>query len=316
MRQPRPPRHPPLGDPPGPQPTSLDILAVQSRLTNRDRTIIEWLDQHGVLTTAQLAAAFFTSPITASHRLATLHTMGVVDRFHRPTPTGGFGPWHWVIGSLGARIAAAGRDTKPPTPRVLRARHDKLTDSPTLPHRLGANQFFIDLHVHTRRHPDTRLVRWWSEHDTARRYHGRIHPDGHALWRDRDVVIGIFVEYDRGTEDLWRLVRKLAAYDQIAAEGGACYPVLFWLPSRSREANLHAEFARRRPTGPVPVATAVCDPTGPGPGGRVWALIAAPEPRQRLAELPFDHGDLFQLAPNLNDPALDHELESGSGSQQ
>jgi hypothetical protein len=290
------------------RPAVLDVLSVQSRLTDRDRTIIDWLDRHGVLTTAQITAAFFTSPITASHRLAKLRTIGVVDRFHHPFPTGGFGPWHWVIGPLGARIAAAGRDTKPPTPKALQARHDKLTDSPTLPHLLGTNQFFIDLYAHTRRHPQTRLVRWWSEHDTARRYNARIHPDGHALWRDHDIVTGVFVEYDRGSEDLWRLVRKLAAYDQIATEGGACYPVLFWLHSARREADLHDEFAHRRPAGPVPVATAVRHPAGPGPAGPVWSLVGDPEPRRTLAELPFDHGDPLQLAPNLNDPDLDREL--------
>src|SRR5207249_3901895 len=125
---PRDPRHPPAGDTPvrstdaastsprsvsassvsrtgRPAPSSaqgstvgrspLGILPVQSRLTSRDRIIIDWLDRHGVLTTAQITAAFFTSPITASHRLAKLRGIGVIDRFHRPFPTGGFGPWHW-----------------------------------------------------------------------------------------------------------------------------------------------------------------------------------------------------------------------------
>jgi hypothetical protein len=103
-------------------------------------------------------------------------------------------------------------------------------------------------------------------------------------------------------------VRKLAAYDQIAAEGGACYPVLFWLPSARREAGLHDEFARRHRAGPVPVATAVRGLAGPGPAGRVWALVGAAEPRRRLAELPFDHGDPLSLAPNLQDSDLDQEL--------
>ncbi|GAA0908619.1 replication-relaxation family protein [Virgisporangium aurantiacum] len=333
MSEPRPPRHPPAGKSPAlstgaspasrstslrsasaspvsaaSQPAALDVLAVQSRLTARDRTIIDWLDRHGVLTTGQITGALFSSPVTASHRLAKLRAMAVVDRFRHPAPAGGFGPWHWVIGLLGARIAAASRGAKPPTRAALQARHDKLTVSPKLPHLLGTNQFFINLYVHTLSHPHTRLVRWWSERDTARRYNARIHPDGHALWRDQDIVIGIFVEYDRGTEDLWRLVRKLAAYDQIAAEGGVCYPVLFWLHSTRREAALHAEFARRRPIGPVPVATAVHDPAGPGPAGSVWALVGAPEPRRCLAELPFDHGDPLQLAPNLCDPDLDPEL--------
>jgi hypothetical protein len=263
-----------------------------------------------VLTTAQITAALFGSPITASHRLAKLRAIGVVDRFHRPLPTGGFGPWHWVIGPLGARIAAAGRDAKPPTPATVRARHDRLTDSAKLPHLLGTNQFFIDLHVHALQHPETRLVCWWSERETVRRYNGRVHPDGHALWQEDDVVIGLFLEYDRGTEQLCRLVKKLKDFDLLAGEGGPAYPVLFVLNSAPREAALHDEFARHRRDGPVPVASTVRDPHGPGPAGAVWALIGQTGRRRTLAELPYDHGDPDNplTTPNLHDPGLDQEL--------
>lgn len=343
MSGPRDPRHPPVGDTPARCTDSAStsrgsvaasavprtarpatshsegssvtrstpgILPAQSRLTSRDRTIIDWLDRHGVLTTAQLTAALFGSPITASHRLAKLRAMGVVDRFHRPFPTGGFGPWHWVIGQLGARIAAASRDTKPPTPATVRARHDRLTDSAKLPHLLGTNQFFIDLHAHSRQHPGTRLVRWWSERETVARYHGRVHPDGHALWHDDDITIGLFLEYDRGGEQLWRLVKKLVAFDELADAGGPAYPVLFVLDSAAREAALHDEFARRRPDGPVPVATAVRQPHGPGPARPVWALVGHTGRRRTLAELPYDHGDPDNplTTPNLHDPDLDQEL--------
>ena len=343
MSGPRDPRHPPTGDPPvrstdaastsrrsvAASPVSrtarpahsnaegstvarpaTGILPVQARLTSRDRTIIDWLDRHGVLTTAQITAALFGSPITATHRLAKLRAMGVIDRFHRPFPTGGFGPWHWVIGPLGARIAAAARDTKPPTPAAVRARHDRLTDSAKLPHLLGTNQFFIDLHVHALRHPGTRLVRWWSERETAARYHGRVHPDGHALWAEHDTIIGLFLEFDRGGEQLWRLVKKLPPFDILAGEGGPAYPVLFVLDSAAREVALHEEFAHRRPDGTVPVATTVRDPHGPGPAGPVWALVGQNSRRRTLAELPYDHGDPGNplSTPNLHDPDLDQEL--------
>lgn len=333
MGGPHEPRHPPTGESPtraagsspvtsgppartgrrAPASVPFGILQVQSRLTGRDRTIIDWLDRHGVLTTAQLTAALFTSPTTASHRLAKLRAIGVVDRFHRPLPAGGFGPWHWVIGALGARIAAAGRNTTPPTPAAVRARHDRLTDSATLAHLLGTNQFFIDLHVYTRQHPHTRLVRWWSEHETVQRYQGRVHPDGHALWRDGDgdhaVVIGLFLEYDRGTEQLRRLVAKVDAYDLLAYDGGPAYPVLFLLGSAQRETALHNEFAGR-PDGPAPVATAVRGPRRLDPADAVWALVGQPGRRRALAELPCDHGDPDNAftTPNLHDPGLDQEL--------
>ena len=334
MSGPRRPRHPLPGDPPAyvadsglpdlpaavssspasPRsvpapsgPSGPGLLAAQSHLTSRDLTIADWLDRHGVLTTAQLTAAFFTSPITAAHRLAKLRAIGLVDRFHRPMPTGGFGPWHWVIGPLGAQITAAARDTTEPTPRALRTRHAKLVDSAKLPHLLGTNQFFIDLHAHARHHEDTALVRWWSEHDTTLRYRTRIHPDGHALWRQDNIVMGLFLEYDRSTEDLERLVRKLTAYDQLAADGGPAYPVLFWLHSAQREDNLHAALAQRRRVGPVPVATAVRG-NGHGPAGPVWTL-AGGRGRRTLGELPYDHGDPDSMYnPNLHDPDLDQQL--------
>jgi hypothetical protein len=263
-----------------------------------------------VLTTTQITAALFGSPITASHRLAKLRAIGVLDRFHRPLPTGGFGPWHWVIGPLGARIAAASRDAKPPAPATVRARHDRLTDSAKLPHLLGTNQFFIDLYTHTRQHPHTQLLRWWSERETVARYNKRVHPDGHALWQEDDVVIGLFLEYDRGGEQLWRLVKKLTAFDILASEGGPAYPVLFVLHSAARQAALHEEFARSRTDRPVPVATTVRDPHGPGPAAQVWALVGDEGPLRTLAELPYHHGDPGNpmTTPNLHDPDLDQEL--------
>jgi hypothetical protein len=276
-----------------------------AHLTTRDLTIADWLDQHGVMTTSQISTALFTNITTASHRLAKLRTIGVIDRFHHPHPGGGFGPWHWVIGPLGAQLTAAAHDMAPPTPRQLQQRHARLANSIQLRHRLGTNQFFIDLHAHARQHNGARLVRWWSERDTARRYNHRIQPDGHALWRDGDTTTGLFLEYDNGTEDLARLVRKLDAYDQLAADGGPIYPVLFWLHSRTRETHLHAALAERRNAGPVPAASAVRgehDPAGP-----VWTLDG--HSRRRLAQLPYDHGDPDSMYnPNMHDPDLDQEL--------
>jgi hypothetical protein len=282
-----------------------DLLRSLAHLTSRDLIIADWLEQHGVLTTDQITTALFTNITTASHRLTKLRAIGLVDRFHRPLPRGGSGPWHWVIGPLGAQIAAATVNTNPPTPHQLRQRHARLAASVQLRHRLGTNQFFIDLYAYARQHADTRLVRWWSERDTARRYSHRIQPDGHALWRAGDTTIGVFLEYDTGTEDLGRLIRKLDAYDQLAADGGPIYPVLFWLHSPAREAHLHTALAQRRQRGPVPAATAVR--TGRSPAAIVWSLDG--RTRAQLTDLPSDHGDPDSMYnPNLHDPDLDQEL--------
>ncbi|HLL66473.1 MAG TPA: replication-relaxation family protein [Micromonosporaceae bacterium] len=281
------------------------MLRSLSHLTARDLLIADWLDQHGVLTTAQISQAHFSNITTASHRLAKLRAIGLLDRFHRPLPGGGFGPWHWVIGALGAQLIAAARETTPPTPRQLAQRHARLAASLHLPHRLGANQFFIDLHTHARQTPGARLVRWWSERDTARRYHQRIHPDGHALWRTNGTTIGVFLEFDTGTEDLTRLTRKLHAYDQLAADGGPTYPVLFWLHSPTREQHLHDVLDQRRRSGAAPAATAVRG--AHGPAETVWTLDG--HHRLTLTQLPFHHGEPDSMYnPNLHDPTLDQEL--------
>jgi hypothetical protein len=148
-------------------------------------------------------------------------------------------------------------------------------------------------------------VRWWSERDTARRYHQRIHPDGHALWHADGTTIGIFLEFDTGTEDLTRLVRKIDAYDQLAADGGPAYPVLFWLHSPTRELHLHDALHARARRSAAPAATAVRGTRGPADA--VWTLDG--QHRLPLIELPFDHGDPDSMYnPNLNDPSLDQEL--------
>jgi hypothetical protein len=283
----------------------VDLLRSLAHLTSRDLLIADWLDQHGVLTTAQISQAHFTNITTASHRLAKLRAIGLLDRFHRPLAGGGFGPWHWVIGALGAQLTAAARDTSPPTPRQLAQRHARLAASTHLPHRLGANQFFIDLYAHARYTPGARLVRWWSERDTARRYHQRIHPDGHALWHADNTTTGIFLEFDTGGEDQTRLVRKLDSYDQLAADGGPAYPVLFWLHSVARERHLHDALTDRARRGQVSAATAV---RGTGsPADAVWTLDG--RHRLTLTQLPFDHGDPDSMYnPNLHDPTLDQEL--------
>lgn len=286
-----------------------------AHLTDRDLAILDWLDRHGVLTSAQITAVFFTAASTANHRLLKLRSLDLVDRFHRPRPGGGFGPWHWVIGTVGAHLAAAARRQSPPTPKALRERHGRLARNPQLDHHIAANQFFIDLHTHARRHPEARLMRWWSTKDTAARYHGRIHPDGHALWReqvgDTYVTVGLFLEYDTGTErPVRRLTGKLDAYDELARDGGPAYPVLFLLQDRDRERRLHTAFADR-PAGPVAVATTVQESVrAAGPAGPIWALVGDPHPRIRLIELPCTHGRRDSLYnANAREQDLDLDFE-------
>ena len=57
------------------------LLRVQASLTNRDMILLDWLYDHAVLTTDQIATALFPSLDFAHRRLLRLTRLGVVDRF-------------------------------------------------------------------------------------------------------------------------------------------------------------------------------------------------------------------------------------------
>jgi hypothetical protein len=263
-----------------------DLVDVLARLQPRDHQLLGLLAEHRVLTTGQIAAALYGSLRMCQHRLRQLHQADLVDRFTRPRDRrhGGSAPWHWTLGRLGYDLHAAEGGGRFTTTRAARQQLARLAASPTLDHLLGVNAFFTDLLAHARTHPDTELIRWWSEYETARRYPG-VHPDGHGQWRHGDWQVGFFLEYDTGTEDLPRLIPRLAAYERLARNDGPAYPVLFWLHSTVREINLHRRLAGV--SSRCPIATAVR--ARGSPAGPVWAVVGA-DPATRIALHDLDPG--------------------------
>jgi hypothetical protein len=61
------------------------VLAASAHLTGRDRRLVRLVAEHRVLTTGQLCALWFDSPITARHRLAELERLGLLRRPGRRT---------------------------------------------------------------------------------------------------------------------------------------------------------------------------------------------------------------------------------------
>jgi hypothetical protein len=223
-------------------------------------------------------------------------------------------PACWVPGMLSARYAALARDEHPPNSRRLQNRQDRIYASSTLPHLLAVNDFFVALLAHARQHPGSRLRRWWSERSTAAAYGQRIHPDGHDVWADGDTETGFFLELDRGTEPVGRLVDKLAPQARLQAAGGPNYPVLFVLPTPAREQHLHRRLADQ-PEPTLMVATtspeAARDPGRlrrlHGPAGPVWRVAGNGRHRMRLTDLPGGHcepGPLNPAAPQPHDDPL------------
>ncbi|GAB3852378.1 replication-relaxation family protein [Dactylosporangium cerinum] len=272
-----------------------DPLAVFRRIVPRDRALLALLAEHYLLSSTQIAAAFFDSRRIAQRRLTVLHRLGAVHRFAYPNAANTAVPYLYTLGPVGLQLHPDayhdpdGRHAKTPRTSLERAR--RIAASATATHLLGVNQFFIDLIAATRL-PNTagaQLVRWWSEqHATDVYAQSGIRPDGHGIWHAHEHTVGFFLEHDRGTEDLPRVVAKLRAYARLT-EFGPRYPVLLWLPTPQREANILRLLAGVHT--PMPVATAV---HGPDPAGRVWTLAtdlpASPGRRRRLHELPSDHG--------------------------
>jgi hypothetical protein len=247
----------------------------------------------------------FTSAITCRHRMTTLRSFGFVDRFIRRNEPGTPNIVCWVPGPLSARLTALATEQAPPTARALRERQDRVYANPALEHLLATNEFFVRLLAHSRVHPGTALRRWWSERDTAGAFGQRIHPDGHGVWTDEDHDTGFFVELDRSTETLGRLVDKLGSYRRLHAEGGPPYVVLFALPNRTREQNLHRRLADR-PEPSLVIATTSPE-AGDDPAGPVWRLVGNGRHRLTLSDLPGGHGQSGPLNPGAPGPA-DHPL--------
>ncbi|MDT4993909.1 MAG: hypothetical protein QOH97_3801 [Actinoplanes sp.] len=296
------PPSPTTSSPSVPSPPTSTLLDISTRLRPRDYTIAHLLDQHIVLTTTQLAHVFFDSPITCQHRLHALRRLRFIDRFVRNRP-GTPRPLCWVSGPLSARYVALSGDNTPPTLKALRERQDRIFSSPRLDHLLGINEFFIQLLVHARHNPQTRLARWWSERDTSAAYGRRIHPDGHGVWVDRGQTVGFFVELDRGSEPLGTLVGKFASHRRLRSDGGPSYPVLFVLPSRTREQNLHRRFAEGMDAGVVVATTS--PESGTDPAGAVWRLVGNGRHRLTLADLNSSHGQAGPINPGTPTPDQD-----------
>jgi hypothetical protein len=259
------------------------VAGELARLTPRDRLILDLLDQYQTFTTDQLVDLAFGSVGRARNRLNTLLSRDILDRFrHYQRP--GSQSWRWTLGPVGAAIVAAGHSEALPRPAAVRETTARLAMSPTLAHLVTVNWFFVALTAHTHTHPGTRLVRWWNEARCREACGNLVRPDGHGVWAVGGRVEPFWVEVDLGTEPLRRVAGKLTGYAALPPR--QAYPVLFWLTSTAREANLHAHLSRGAMPDGVRVATAAADHAtdAGGPAGAVWRIVGQPG-RVSLADL-------------------------------
>lgn len=277
-----------------------DVLASVSRLTTRDDQLLRWLAEHYVMGTRQIAGALFPSYRAACTRLKTLHEFGAVARFSGLLDGTGRAEYQYTLGALGVKLYPAAyhhpdRPAKPAT-AVTRALNIRGSARVQSRHLHGVNQFFLDLYAHSRTDPGSRLLRWWSEQHATATFSAYpavgIRPDGHGIWASHRTVTGFFLEHDRGTEPLGRVLNKLIEYTRLATAGtGPAYPVLLHVPTPGREKHLLTELQALN--APITVATTI---HSAHPAGPVWAV---PGHRRRYAlhELPSQHGPVSPLNP-------------------
>jgi hypothetical protein len=267
--------------PAGTRLTASVVAGELTRLTPRDRLLLDLLDQHKTFTTEQIHTLAFTSLARTRIRLGQLHTREVLDRFrHYQRP--GSQSWRWTLGPIGAAILAAGRGATLPRPAAVRDATARIAMSPTLAHLVTTNGFFVALSAHARTAPAARLSRWWNEARCREAVATVVRPDGHGVWHDGGRAVPFWLEADLGTETLSRVVGKLTGY--AALPPTRAYPVLFWLPTGAREVNMHAYLTRSGVPDGVTVATAAADTAPDGPAGPVWR-VAGRGGRVTLADL-------------------------------
>ncbi|MFF0861412.1 replication-relaxation family protein [Nonomuraea sp. NPDC003560] len=258
------------------------IAYAAARLTPRDYEILQHLLHHRVLTTHQLEKLFFTKPQPTRRRLGILRSLGMITPYRPWTPTGSY-PHHWILGRAGAELLALRDQT---TIKELGYHPDRsmsVAVSSVRGHQVGVNDFFVNLAHLARHRPDTHLRAWLSERQCAQIWGDLARPDAYGCWAENGRQIDFFLEHDTGSMTLAKVTGKLASYSDLADATRITTPVLFWLPSRTRESNLRKLIT----TTDLPLATAVHTDLDDGPAGPCWLPITAHpgQSRMRLADL-------------------------------
>lgn len=167
--------------------------------TERDRAVVREVTRFGVMSRDQLMRLkFFSSKTRANDRLKRLVDDGYLAARRQPLPVGGPRCVY-----LPGRLLADGRD--------IRRRFADVSDL-FITHQLG----LVDIRLAFERH--STLVRWLPEKDLAGLSLGLV-PDSYLEYEVGGLIYCAFVEYDRGTETLGRIERKVRAYLDLGRSG-------------------------------------------------------------------------------------------------
>ncbi len=184
-------------------------------LDERDHAILSSLLEHKLLTTDQIKSLLFRSIRRCQHRLKELKNLALTASF---TPRRGFAegrpPACWLLTKAGLSVCAGRTGAR--ASELSWIPHEGYQGSQNLAHRLGVNAFFCALAEASRAHEDHCLATWrperWVRTTTA-----EVKPDGFGRYLHPGGACEFYLEYDRGTEALGALSRKLEGYLRLAA---------------------------------------------------------------------------------------------------
>lgn len=280
------------------------IMALASRLTDRDRQIALDCYEHRVLTTRQLARLHFTSERKARERLLELHRLGVLGRFRPPTQRGeGSAQHHWILDEAGAAIVAVQFEIERTELRWRRDIAIAIAGSSKLRHQLEVNEFFTRLAAELREEGGA-LIAWWGERRCRAALDGIVAPDGYGvLKRGTGQRLDFFLELDRGTEDHGRIDQKGRRYAKALRRVERDTVVLLAVPSAARANRVGAVCAESSvPIVPIVWKTGVGEATLPLVSGRLRGRLGMP---QKVLD---GMGTSSALAvPNWLEPRLDDD---------
>lgn len=229
----------------------LELFAIEERLTDRDRLILEHVGQLRLLCARQIQVLVFpddghASPATAARCcrrvLERLTRERLLSRLERRVGGARFGSASYVyaLGPVGQRVL----DADGPRRRLTEP------SARFVAHTLSVAEFFVQLHLHVRAQ-GWQLLSWQSEPACWREVTtlgGRV-----VLRPDLFVVLGVgeyelrwFVEIDLGSEHLPTLLRKCRLYHSYYKSGREqhryrVFPRVLWvMPNQSRAERLRA----------------------------------------------------------------------------
>jgi len=215
-------------------------------LTDRDREIVAAVARFKVFTAEQLAEMFFDTRKRAQVRLHRLHELGVLDRFQPYRQGWGSSPYHYVLGPVGAEMAAAATDEDDRRPARRPSATGLALGRPRDLARLRTvNGFYASLVGHARRHPEARLLDWMTAEEAARWSNGMVEPDAFGEWAEGDRSVEFFLVVDRGGP-IEAFVADLSRYERFDVERGISALVFIACRSQRRETVLREAVMGRR----------------------------------------------------------------------